>query len=294
MRFIATRDLEEFAANVEGFLAARLDRHVLATVLWHARRGRFDADPPLCAYCLDAEERVCAAALRTPPAPLLASELDDALAATLIERWLPEDPDVPGVVALSSTARAIAAAWEHATGRQSRCRMREAMYELRAVSDPPVPAPGELRLATAANRELLIEWEQLFVVEAGVVVVGDAQQLVDRRLRNRSQYLWHADGPVSTLVLSPMIADTVRIGPVYTPPPHRRRGYAGSAVAAACRLALAGGAERCALFADLDNPTSNRVYLSVGFSAIADWEEHAFGLPQDPPESGRLSAARSR
>jgi predicted GNAT family acetyltransferase len=233
-------------------------------------------------------------ALRTPPAPLLATELEGAWAATLIERWLPEDPDLSGVVALSSTARAIAAAWEHATGGRSRCRMREAMYELHAVSGPPLPAPGELRLATAADRELLIGWERSFAAEAGVAVVGDAGQMVDRRLRHGSQFVWHAEGPVSTLALSPMIAGTVRIGPVYTPHQYRRRGYAGSAVAAACRLALAGGAERCALFADLDNPTSNRVYLSVGFSVIADWEEHAFGLSGDPPGSGRTAAGGSR
>jgi predicted GNAT family acetyltransferase len=287
VRFIPTRDLGEFAAHVEGFLAARLDRHVLATVLWHARRGRFDEHPPLCAYGLDAGGRVCAAALRTPPAPLLASELDGAGAAALIERWLPEDPDLPGVVALSSTARMIAGAWERATGGRSRCRMREAMYELSAVTDPPLPASGRLRPATAADRELLIRWERAFAAEAGVVMVGGAEQMVERRLRNSSQFLWDADGPVSTLALSPMIAGTVRIGPVYTPPAHRRRGYAGSAVAAACRLALARGAERCALFADLENPTSNGVYLSVGFTAIADWEEHEFGLPPDPLESGQ-------
>ena len=168
------------------------------------------------------------------------------------------------------------------------------MYELRRVSDPPLPAPGELRPATAEDRELLIGWERAFATEAGVVVVGDAERQVDRRVRDRSQFLWHADGPVSTLVLSPMIAGTVRIGPVYTPPEHRRRGYAGSAVAAACRLALAGGAEGCALFADLDNPTSSRLYRSVGFTAVADWEEHEFDQVGDPSEAGQLSTGGPR
>jgi predicted GNAT family acetyltransferase len=30
------------------------------------------------------------------------------------------------------------------------------------------------------------------------------------------------------------------------------------------------------LFTDVANPTSNKIYASVGFRAFADWEEHAF------------------
>jgi predicted GNAT family acetyltransferase len=67
-----------------------------------------------------------------------------------------------------------------------------------------------------------------------------------------------------------------RIGPVYTPPELRRRGYASSAVAAVSRQALAAGAQRCALFTDLSNPTSNKIYADVGYRRIADWEEHLF------------------
>ena len=157
-------------------------------------------------------------------------------------------------------------------------RLSRSYGELRAVSDPPRPAAGELRPATEADRELLIGWERAFAAEAGVAVVGNAAGMVDRRLADGSQFVWDAGRPVSTLALSPMIAGTVRIGPVYTPPERRRRGYAGSAVAAACRLALARGAERCALFADLANPTSNRIYSSVGFVALAEWEEHEFDV----------------
>jgi predicted GNAT family acetyltransferase len=76
--------------------------------------------------------------------------------------------------------------------------------------------------------------------------------------------------------LAPQVAGVVRIGPVYTPPRLRGRGYASSAVAAACRRALAAGARRCVLFTDVDNPTSNRIYASVGFRPFEDWEDHRF------------------
>jgi predicted GNAT family acetyltransferase len=68
----------------------------------------------------------------------------------------------------------------------------------------------------------------------------------------------------------------VRIGPVYTPPELRRRGYAGSAVAAASRRALTAGAHTCMLFTDLANPTSNKIYAEVGYRAIGGWEEYSF------------------
>jgi predicted GNAT family acetyltransferase len=76
--------------------------------------------------------------------------------------------------------------------------------------------------------------------------------------------------------MSPPVAGTIRIGPVYTPPEHRRHGYASSAVAAASRRALSAGARQCMLFTDLANPTSNRIYARVGFRRCADWEELKF------------------
>ncbi len=275
MRFILTRDPEEFAARAEGFLAARVERNVLATVLLRARRrggstGLFGAG-------VDDRGRTCAAALRIPPWPLLASELDAGDAGALVEAWIAEDPAVPGVSAQAATARAIVAAWIGRAGGRAECRMREAMHLLSEVRDPPRPASGRLRRAGEGEQSLLVAWERAFLVEAGVTGLEVAARTVAARLADGAQLVWDDDGPVSTLTLSPAIAGVRRIGPVYTPPGHRRRGYASSAVAAASRWALAGGASRCMLFTDLANPTSNKIYAAVGFRRCGDWEEHAFG-----------------
>ena len=64
-------------------------------------------------------------------------------------------------------------------------------------------------------------------------------------------------------------------GRATTPPALRRRGYAGSAVAAASRRALTGGARQCMLYTDLDNPTSNKIYAEVGYRRVGEWEEIA-------------------
>jgi predicted GNAT family acetyltransferase len=99
--------------------------------------------------------------------------------------------------------------------------------------------------------------------------------MVDVRLRDEGLLLWDDEKPVSMIGLNPPVAGVVRIGPVYTPPPLRRRGYAGSAVAAVTRRALAGGVRRCMLYTDLANPTSNKIYAEVGYRRCGDWEEIA-------------------
>jgi RimJ/RimL family protein N-acetyltransferase len=275
-RITLTRDAEEFSARAERFLAERLERNVLATVLMNARRGDVGAVRPLFAYVQGADGEVRAAALRMPPWPLLTSELDTALAGELIERWMAQDPNIPGISADPATARAVGAAWRRRTGGQTACRMREAMHLLTEVSDPPLPAPGRLRQATGAERELLVAWEEAFAVEAGLAESSEAPRSVARRLASGGQFVWEDGEPVATLTMSPPVAGTLRIGPVYTPPEHRRHGYASSAVAAASRRALAGVARQCMLFTDLANPTSNRIYATVGFRRYADWEELTF------------------
>ncbi|MGW5014070.1 GNAT family N-acetyltransferase, partial [Micromonospora chalcea] len=60
-----------------------------------------------------------------------------------------------------------------------------------------------------------------------------------------------------------------RVGPVYTPPEQRGRGWAGNAVAEVSRLLTAEGARVC-LFTDQANPVSNRLYAGLGFRPVVD------------------------
>jgi predicted GNAT family acetyltransferase len=74
-------------------------------------------------------------------------------------------------------------------------------------------------------------------------------------------------------------AGVSRIGPVYTPPEVRGRGFGSAVTAAACRWALAAGAGQVVLFADLANPTSNRVYTRLGFAPVGDSVSLSFRVP---------------
>lgn len=276
LRFGFTREVESFAADAERFLAARIERNVLATVLMNVVSGRFAGSAPLFATGIDSRGELQAVALRTPPWPLLATDIDVRDADALVGAWLCEDPELPGVNGQPVTARAIAAAWSARTRGRTSIRMREAMHTLAEVRDPPRPAPGRLRQAESGERDLMAEWMRTFAEEAGVLGGDQAGEIVDAQLARGRLVVWDDGGPASMVSISPMVSGVTRIGPVFTPPELRRRGYASSAVAVASRRALAAGAQRCALFTDLANPTSNKIYADVGYRRLFDWEEHAF------------------
>lgn len=63
------------------------------------------------------------------------------------------------------------------------------------------------------------------------------------------------------------------MGPVYTPPAHRGRGYGAGVTHAVSEAAYAAGAEEVLLFTDLANPTSNGIYLRLGYTPVEDRTE---------------------
>ena len=107
-----THSLAELHPRVEGFLAERVERNVQASLLVHARAGRIGGKEPLFAWSADEHDELLFFAMRIPPWPLLVSDLEQEHAEALVERWLAEDPEVPGVTEAGSAGRAKGApAW---------------------------------------------------------------------------------------------------------------------------------------------------------------------------------------
>ncbi len=277
MRFERGGDPEAFVERVWPFVAERLGRNIIGTLLLDVRARRYD--DYLLGVGLDEQDRVAWVGMRIAPWYLLTSDLEPALAGDLVEWWLSFDAELNGVDGPPETARAVADAWASLTGGSSRLRISEALHALDQVTDPPHGiAPGAFRVATERDRELLIDWLIAFHEEAGMPNTARDQVAkgVDVQLAQGKAHLWDDGGPVSLVGVNLTVAGVTRIGPVYTPPQFRGRGYAGSAVAAASRRALAAGAERCMLFTDLANPTSNKIYAEVGYRRVGAWEQHAF------------------
>ena len=82
--------------------------------------------------------------------------------------------------------------------------------------------------------------------------------------------LWLDGDTVSLTAFGGATPNGIRLGPVYTPPDKRGRGYASALVADVTASLLAGGRRFCFLFTDLANPTSNSIYQQVGYRPVTD------------------------
>ena len=65
--------------------------------------------------------------------------------------------------------------------------------------------------------------------------------------------------------------DYDRIGPVYTPPELRGRGYARAAVASHLESVVPHGVARSILFTDEANEPARRCYLGLGYEIVGQY-----------------------
>ncbi len=272
-------DVDAFLASAGPFLEAREAEHNLIFGISSYVRDRpaaFGERPAWFAAVVDGA-RVVGAAMRTPPHNLVLSEIDDPAAIDLLVADRLVD-DLPGVLGPVDHARAFAERWAAAAGRSWRHHLSERIFCLEAVVPPP-PVPGRLRIATPDDRPLVAAWMRAFTDEALGEDDPEANEaLTDRWLegRGRTLYLWHDVETVSLCGVGGATPHGIRIGPVYTPPLARGRGYASALVAQASQLQLDAGRRFCFLFTDLANPTSNHIYRAIGYEPVRDVDEYRF------------------
>jgi uncharacterized protein len=223
-----------------------------------------------------------AAALRTEPYNLVLADPSSRPALdALLEAIVEDDAALPGVVGNLPHIGTAASILSTAARRDSEIVLAQGVYELTAVREVP-RVSGTARAATPEDRELLIAWLTAFSYEALPQPdhdVGRLGQTLDTRFSSEGAgfWFWEDEGrPVSLSGYSGPTPTGIRIGPVYTPPPQRRRGYATSLVAEQSRWLLERGHRSCFLFTDLSNSTSNSIYAAIGYRRVCESMEYRF------------------
>jgi predicted GNAT family acetyltransferase len=235
-------------------------------------------------------ERILLASLMTPPYNLILGYISDAAALgekldqalDLLARDVQTGySHLPGVMGQTGVAERFARRWQELSGQPYDLLFHERAFRLSAVR-PMTPPPGALVRATAADRDVLLRWTLDFGLEAlGDSDLAEAARTVDTRLGDgdpqaRGLYLWVDGAPVSMAGYTGPTPHGIRVGPVYTPPELRGRGYASALVAQMSQALLDGGRSFCFLFTNLANPTANHIYEEIGYEAVVDMDVYTF------------------
>jgi RimJ/RimL family protein N-acetyltransferase len=219
------------------------------------------------------------AALQTRDSVLLVNGLAPTLVKEAATALAPVRGDLPAVRGTPCTAASFSQAWTEATGASAMTSFEETLYRLDELV-PPAAAIGEPRLAADSDAELLVGWLDAFFVEAfGAQSDFDASRglLADIAAAGGHVVLWTVNGePVAMARVHGALLGMSRIGPVYTPPASRGRGYGAAVTAEAVRHAQREGAHDVVLFADNANPVSNGIYRRIGFVPVGTNMQYAF------------------
>ena len=274
MTWFMTTDPGQFLAAAGEFLRADpAGNSVMLTVTENLRVSPAApaAGQPLYGWLRSAGDPVGAAFMHTPDFPLMLSRVSGPDAARLARDLAGAGHRVRAVNAGQEAAEAFAAVHRDRTRDAVAVFRRMRLFRLGELL-PPRPGPeGTARLAAETDRDLLAGWFGAFAREVGDPPAEDQGAAVAERLGYGGITVWEAGGvPVSVAAITRAVAEMVRVGPVYTPPALRGRGYAGGATAAVTQAALDAGAAQVVLYTDLANPTSNALYQRLGYRPVED------------------------
>jgi len=204
--------------------------------------------------------------------PALVSSMTGDCINAAVEAIAGAAVSLPGVNGEAGTAARFAGAWTEATKSSAVPDHGQRVYEVRQIVEPR-GVPGRFRPATKDDESVLVEFTDAFITAIGEP--GDASEIVAHGLPLGHFWLWDDDGAVSVTALSEPTGGVVRVQNVYTPPSLRGRGYASACVASLSARALGDGC-RCILYTDLANATSNSIYRSIGYRAVAEVLRYRF------------------
>lgn len=253
--------------------------NVMAVVAGRIAAGQEpDSERHLWATVEDSDGCIVGAAMHTPPHHLFVSRMPAAAAASLADVVADTGRDLPGVNGALIATGPFAATWAARTGRKSTLITAMRLYRLGQLAWPQGVAGNAIAAVTPRDTELAAGWLAAFHEEAQPhAPVWDWRALAERRVGAGQVLLWRdEDAVVSLAAVSAPAAGVARVGPVYTPPEHRRQGYGAAVTAKATAVALSAGADHVILYTDLENPTSNSIYQSIGYKPDHDAEERSF------------------
>lgn len=267
-------DVEEYAQQVLPLLSGAPDVHCAALgVITDARARMVPAAAELFGWWVDDNGRVAGAVSVSPPDPPLVEVVPEAAVASLVEQLVALGQVPHGVTGPTEVAVSFAAHAAEQLGLVATLDHVMVQYRAERVARPDPPPAGRARPAQEADVAQLRRWVRAAVQESMTSSSDEsAAQESGPDVLDGAYWVWEdRDGKLVSLAAhSPPAWGVARVGPVYTPPSARGRGYAAGVTYEVTSTLLTRGVG-AVLFTDLVTPAPNRLYRRLGYRPVAQW-----------------------
>lgn len=163
------------------------------------------------------------------------------------------------------------------SGRKFGINSNEGLYEINLEALNELHMLENMKVVSAQDvpKSILIEWMKSYDIEAlGVPDSSDIDAKIEedlnRRLKHNDSWVLLLDEtPIALSAFNARLTDMVQVGPVWTPPEHRNKGYARLLLAYTLYQEKLKGTKQAILFTD--NPAAIKAYLAIGFKKIGNY-----------------------
>jgi len=206
----------------------------------------------------------------TPPYGLNITRAAPRALKILLDDVAEKYNSLPSVRGPEPTVSDFADRWSARFRTHARPIMRMRVFQADSVRSPERLAAGALRVASERDLPTVEQWVTDFHEEAATGIPVDPTRDTRRQVAEGRFFLWDHSGPVSMAMFGRRTQQSVGIGIAYTPPEYRRHGYASTCVAALTEQLLLSGATICYINTDVTNPTTNKIYTTIGYRPVCD------------------------
>lgn len=272
----------EFLLRTQSLRAADPFRtNILGSVATAVADGSLTYDSYLWWVLIDGQGQMIGAAMRTAPHGMVLSPMPVNAISELAQAVSLQDDELPSVSGPTTVVEKFIEEYRktqsHGSLRTAEMEEQHLLYALGELSMPSVN--GVMTTASLDDYELLLKWYLEFSQDTGVLM-PNPQGSINAGLGRNSYRFWLVEGEKVCLAGHAPLVNTpsgtvARIGPVYTPPQHRRNGFAGALTAALSQELVEQGT-KAMLYTDAANPTSNSIYQKIGYEQIDKNAQYTF------------------
>lgn len=185
-------------------------------------------------------------------------------------QYMEESVEYPGIIGTKEHCNAYHLKYKEITGEELIVKMNQRIYSCAKLVEP-IENIEKVRLASDNDVDFLVDWAYKFTQDVKEPAsIEKARNSIEHGVKMSTLYVLDIDNTiVSMAARSRSLIKTESVGYVYTPIEYRRRGYGKTVTAAVTQRVIKAG-KIATLYTDLSNPTSNSIYMKIGYIPYCD------------------------